>query len=370
MKRFIVIFILIAGLFAFKNDKTDQYHWYKGNTHSHSVVSDGDNPPFKVVKSYHDKGYNFLLLTDHNFLVNIDTVKMPENMRKDFILIPGEEVTDQKSVHTTAFNIKKYVPFSNDANSETDLKKRREEIMAALKTPNQFSKTELLQMHTDGIIKAGGIPFLNHPNFADGLQVSDILPVKNLHHMELYNGHPGVYNWGKEGHAAVEVKWDSILSSGQLMYGVSADDMHNLETNSPKDANPFRGWIMVKSSELTPEAIHNSVLNGNFYSTTSIILKTCDISKKKCVIEIDGPATTLEIANSAVVPRIDETGQVGFLTEFIGNNGIVLSKTFGMQASYKPKKTDKYIRARVTYCKKTEKGFEKLFAWSQPVFVN
>lgn len=369
MKNTILAFLLIFILVSFKTGK-EKTNWYKGNTHCHSTISDGDNPPFKVIKAYHDHGYNFLLLTDHNFLVNPDTIKMPSPLRADFILIPGEEVTDRKSVHTNAFNINKYVPFSDDPNQETDWQKRREEIIKALKTPGNLTKTEMLQMHVDGILEAGGIPILNHPNFSEGLQVSDILHVKNLRHMELYNGHPGVANWGKEGHIAVEAKWDSILSAGRLMYGVASDDMHDLETRSPKDANPFRGWIMVKSSELTPNAIQQAVGKGDFYASNSVMLKTCIIGSKKCIVEIDEPATRTELSNSLGVPRIDETGQVGFQIEFIGNHGKVLSKTFGLKADYRPEKDDKYVRARVTYCKKTEKGFEKWFAWTQPVFVN
>lgn len=370
MKKIIILFLTITFFYACQNNKELNYQWYKGNTHCHSTVSDGDSAPFKVVKAYHDHGYNFLLLTDHNFLVNSDTIKMPEGLRDDFLMIPGEEVTDQKAVHTTAFNISEYVLFSNDPNLETDLKKRREEIIKAVYTPNNFSKTELLQMHVDRIIKAGGIPFLNHPNFDTGLQVSDILPVTNLHHLELYNGHPSVANWGKEGHVSVEAKWDSLLTKGVKMYGVAADDMHDLETNSIKDANPFRGWIMVKSNELTALSMQKSIANGDFYSTNGVTLKTDKMNTNKCVIEVDETATQKEILSSCGVPRIDKTGKPGYTIEFIGNKGVVLSETNGLKASYKPKKNDRYVRARITHCTETDKGFEKLFAWTQPVFIN
>ncbi len=369
IKIFAASVLSLALLCGFKKGK-EETKWYKGNTHSHSTISDGDNPPFKVIKEYHDHGYNFLLLTDHNFLVDPDTIKKPSPLRKDFILIPGEEITDQKAVHTTAFNISEYVPHSKDPKQKTDDEKIPDEIITSQKNSVNLNATELLQFHVDGIIKAGGIPILNHPNFAEGLQVDDIIPVKNLHHIELYNGHPGVANWGKTGHISVEAKWDSILSRGQLMYAVSSDDMHHLETKLQKDANPFRGWIMVRSNELTPNSIHKSVANGDFYATNSVILKTCEISEKKCVIEIDEKATFRELSHSFGVPRIDETGNEGFLIEFIGDGGKVIWKTTGLKAEYKPKRNDKYVRVRITYCVKTDKGFEKLFAWTQPVFVD
>lgn len=363
MKKFVLFFFLFAGFYACENNEDSGYQWYKGNTHCHSTISDGGSAPNKVVKAYHDRGYNFLLITDHNFLGDIDTIKMPLPLREDFLMIPGEEVTDQKAVHTTAFNISRYVPFSNDPNQETDYEKRQEEIIKARNTPVEYTKSELMQMHVDGIIKAGGIPILNHPNFSS-LQVSDILPVNNLHHIELYNGYPSLEKWGKEGHVSVEAKWDSLLSRGYQIYGVAADDMHSL-----KKARTMNAWIMVKSKTLIAESIHQSIANGDFYATNSVILKTCMMTAKKCVVEVDDTATQKEVTGSYGVPRIDKTGQAGFTIEFIGNKGTVLSKTAGLKASYKPKSKDKYVRARISYCTETDEGFEKLFAWTQPIFI-
>jgi hypothetical protein len=46
--------------------------WFKGNTHSHTRISDGNASPEYVVNWYHEHGYNFLVLTDHNKFVNPD----------------------------------------------------------------------------------------------------------------------------------------------------------------------------------------------------------------------------------------------------------------------------------------------------------
>ena len=154
------------------------------------------------------------------------------------------------------------------------------------------------------------------------------------------------------------------------MYGVASDDMHDLETRSPKDANPFRGWIMVKSNELNPESIQKSVATGSFYASNSVILKNYKATSKKYHVKVDENATRKELFSSAGVPRLDNTGEEGFLIEFIGANGKLLSKTAGLEALYQPKKSDIYVRARITFCKKTDKGFEKWFAWTQPVFVD
>ena len=42
--------------------------WWKGNTHTHTLWSDGDGAPELVADWYVRHGYNFLVLTDHNVL--------------------------------------------------------------------------------------------------------------------------------------------------------------------------------------------------------------------------------------------------------------------------------------------------------------
>src|SRR6185436_5380373 len=40
--------------------------WWKGNLHTHSLWSDGDDYPEMVVAWYQERGYQFLCLSDHN----------------------------------------------------------------------------------------------------------------------------------------------------------------------------------------------------------------------------------------------------------------------------------------------------------------
>ena len=46
----------------------DGPRWLKGNTHTHTLWSDGDAPPESAVAWYVDRGYHFLVLSDHNLL--------------------------------------------------------------------------------------------------------------------------------------------------------------------------------------------------------------------------------------------------------------------------------------------------------------
>src|SRR5687767_1959449 len=44
------------------------HHWYKGNLHTHSLWSDGDDYPEMVADWYKRNGYHFLAISDHNVL--------------------------------------------------------------------------------------------------------------------------------------------------------------------------------------------------------------------------------------------------------------------------------------------------------------
>jgi len=44
--------------------------WYRGNLHTHTTNSDGDESPEFVANGYDTNGYDFLAITDHNFVRN------------------------------------------------------------------------------------------------------------------------------------------------------------------------------------------------------------------------------------------------------------------------------------------------------------
>lgn len=48
--------------------KSSQQAWFKGNMHTHSLWSDGDDYPEMIADWYQQHGYNFLVFTDHNVL--------------------------------------------------------------------------------------------------------------------------------------------------------------------------------------------------------------------------------------------------------------------------------------------------------------
>jgi hypothetical protein len=69
--------------------------WYKGNTHAHTLKSDGDSTPEEVAKWYRDNGYHFLFITDHETITPVDELNKTFGKDGEFIVFQGQEVTDR-----------------------------------------------------------------------------------------------------------------------------------------------------------------------------------------------------------------------------------------------------------------------------------
>ena len=362
------ILIATAILFTFScapkdkpQDTAKPLSWFKGNTHVHTTLcGHADTQPDTVATWYLDRGYNFLILSEHNLFIDPATVNLPAGRREDFILIPGEEVTDFAAIHTTAMNINRLVKAQRQ---ETD------EMPEFSTSEYSNAKVYLMQKHTDSIKRAGGIAILNHPNFVSGAAASYIRDVNGLEMMELHNGHPDVYNWGNDKHASMEQKWDSLLTAGRRVYGVSSDDAHSFKKWAPDVSNPGRGWVMVQSESLTPDAITAAMQQGKFYSSSGVMLAEIAIESDQYKIVVDESTTYKEIESPFVIGYKLQENEEGFIIEFVSENGEVLQSTEGLAASFPINKASKYLRAKVTYSRNRGNASEQFFAWSQPVFL-
>ena len=108
MKKLIIILLLFNWILVQSQGK--KLKWYKGNTHTHTVLSGhADTHPDTVALWYLERNYNFLILSEHNQFIDPESINLPVDRRKDFILIPGEEVSDYKHIHTTGMNVSREV---------------------------------------------------------------------------------------------------------------------------------------------------------------------------------------------------------------------------------------------------------------------
>lgn len=306
-------------------DSGAKLNWYKGNTHTHTNNSDGDSPADEVVKWYRSNGYNFVFITDHEYITRVAPLNEMLGKTGVFLVISGQEVTDRygsKPYHVNGLGLRTVV------------------------RPNRLpGAVETLQKNIDDIRKAGGVPQLNHPNFGWALTAAEIARLKNVNLMEIHNGHPLVNNLGGGGSPSVEQIWDELLTGGKVIYGIADDDSHSFKRLGDRTAaTPGQAWVVVRAAELTPEAITSALDRGDFYASTGVELE--DYSA--------GP--------SGISIKIKEQKSSKYRVEFIGSGGRVLADTITNPAVYRFAGNEGYVRAKI---------YESngRLAWTQPVFI-
>jgi hypothetical protein len=374
--------------------KKEVKRWYKGNLHTHSYWSDGDEYPEMILDWYKTHQYDFIALSDHNTLsrdenwikvvkskmyedsfqhylkrfgaswvtYKIDSgrklVKLktyPEYRKKmagpGFLIIPAEEISDGyggKPLHMGGINLQQLVVPQNGG-----------------------SITETLQRNIDAVLKQRkdtGVPMfphINHPNFHYAITAQDIIGVHGERFFEVYNGHPQVHNEGDSTHPGTEALWDEIniayYKRGQpLLLGLGTDDSHSYHQFGSAYANAGRGWVMVYADSLKPGSLIDALERGDFYASSGVRLKNISLNQKDITLEIQADAG------------------VNYTIEFIGaskdaEKTSVLSRVAGTKASYRVTSDHMFVRARITSTKLKSNPYkdkEVEMAWTQPVSGN
>jgi hypothetical protein len=301
--------------------------WYRGNTHTHTLNSDGDSSPEVVVEWYRKNGYHFVVLTDHNLRTPVDELNTAFGVPGEFIVLPGVEVTDRfqgAPVHVNGIGV-------------------RESVMP--QGGNNIA--EMLDSNARAVRAAGGVAQINHPNFGWALTAKAIAATTEAQLFELWNAHPLVNNRGGGKSPSTDEIWDTVLSSGRRIFGVASDDAHHFQGEFTRArTNPGRGWIMVRAPELTPDAILAALERGDFYASTGVELKAYAASNQGIQIE-------LPESSSQTAPR--------YRTYFIGARGKVLKLDESLRPAYNFRGNERYVRVRVESSNGT-------VAWTQPVF--
>ena len=139
--------------------------WFKGNLHTHTLNSDGDSAPEEVVRWYREHGYDFLVLTDHNFLTGVDGLNALQGAAGKFLVVRGEEVTSavgSKPIHVNGFDMRR-----------------------AVDPPQAATVVDMVQGMVDAIRAAEGAPSINHPNFGWAISAEELAgPTRVLDSMD------------------------------------------------------------------------------------------------------------------------------------------------------------------------------------------
>jgi hypothetical protein len=307
--------------------------WYRGNTHTHTINSVGDSTPDDVVKWYRENGYNFVFITDHKMVTNVDPLNALFGAAGQFLVIQGEEVSSNFA--SAAGKVYVHVNSLNP----------RQTVIPVYGA----SARDTLQKNLDAIHSAGGLAQINHPNFMWQLNAEDVVAVKGARLLEIMNMHPLVNSFGAgPDFPSAEELWDQVLSRGVVVWGVASDDASEFKVHDPSAAGgrPGKGWIVVHAGHLTAAEIMQAIDKGDFYASTGIALKD---------YKVEGNRITIEMSET-------NDYMTKYRTRFIGKGGVVLQDSTATPATYVIKGNEGYVRARV--CDSNGK-----MAWTQPVFV-
>ncbi len=398
--------------------------WFKGNTHAHSLWSDGDDFPEMITDWYARNGYAFLGLSDHNTLARGERWLDQEAVEKKrkgigrkvvdkyrdrfgadwvqtrtgksgqpevrlrtfeeyrglfekpgaFLLIESEEVSaamGQVPVHINAVNVAEAIKPIKDLATVKDVLRANMQAIA------------------EHAVKHGRpvIAHLNHPNFRWALTAEDLAHVVEDKFFEVFNGHPMVYNDGHPDRAesSMDRIWDvaNTIRIAELkaapLFGLGTDDSHNYHGG---DVSPGRGWVMVRAEKLEPDAIIQSMQRGDFYASSGVTLKDVRFDKASGTlkIEIAGEAgvtyTTQFIGTRKGYDRAvekvptPEGENVPYRLRYSKDVGTVLATSDSLTPSYTLTGDELYVRAVITSSAAPKNPIEpgqKAKAWTQPV---
>lgn len=199
--------------------------WAKANTHTHTTNSDGDSSPTAVINLYKNKGYSIVAVTDHGFVTDCTPFT---NLSANFLCVNSEEWTSTK--HVVRVNVSSAYN-NNIAN---------------------------LQNAVNAAQNEGGFAIAAHPNWSSTpWTVAELTSLQNYTSMEIYN--KVIERLSPDPYAVV--KWDEVLKTGKKMFGVAADDMHQVNVDLGY------GFTKVYMPEFTKQAYINSMRTGYFYAS-------------------------------------------------------------------------------------------------------
>lgn len=396
-------------------DGTPRY--WKGNLHTHSLWSDGNDFPEMIADWYKRHGYQFLAMTEHNLLADgdkwVDAVVSNPNRKQavakyrarfgdawverrsdagkeqvrlkpqaeyrslleeagEFLLVPAEEITHQYAkapVHINAINVRdKVTPVDGGSVAET--------IRVNLGIAGEQRK------------KTGwrSAVVLNHPNFKWGVRGEDMLSADGLRFFEVFNGHSGVENYGDATHPSTERLWD-IVNAVRVgrnglppVFGLGTDDSHEYHAWGAGKTNPGRGWVMVRAPHLTAEAVVAGMEAGDFYASSGVTLD--DVRKEggelRLAVRADPGVTyrtefvaTMKGAKLDGEPRLDKDGKPLNVTRVYSDEiGAVVARSTSLRPAYRFTGNELTVRAKVVSSRPHPNPYrtgDTEIAWTQPV---
>ena len=314
----------LVGLVVVQAAEPKRY--YKGNTHAHSLWSDGNDFPEMVIDYYHRNDYDFAVVSDHDVMAegyrwmsvkDINARQMAEGPGaiekceerfgpdwiewhevegergivlktlaefrakfeepESFLILKAEEISSRSEtgpIHINALNLERNIEHVNREDWSTVAVIR--EVMQAVKRQEEEMGRPILA-------------HLNHPNYLWAVTAEDLAAVVEEQFFEVYNGHPLINHEGDETRPGDEQIWDiantiRIAKMGEApLFAVATDDSHWYHGGQ---VSPGRGWIMVAAENLATDALIHAMRAGDFYASSGVTLESVRYEPDTRMIEI------------------------------------------------------------------------------------
>lgn len=291
----------------------------KGGLHCHTTRSDGADSPEDVIRYYYQNAYDFLAITDHrkyNFT----------NFAQDvpITIIPGMEFDNTfeqgrgwRTFHTVCIG-----PAKADGNGF-----EQDEYLDSGIAKNQ----EEYQSYLDDFHEKGNMTIYCHPQWSS-TPARYFENQKGNFAMEIWNSGCAMLN----GMDTDAVYWDELLGQGKVIYGVAADDGHQMEQHC-------NGWVMVNADN-NINCILEALKNGAFYSSCGPEIYDFYVKDGYAVVECS-PVSKIRLHCDMHPTRIRKS-----------EDGSMVHAEFKVEDKYK------YVRATII-------DKDGKYAWTNPIFL-
>ncbi|MCA9530618.1 MAG: PHP domain-containing protein [Myxococcales bacterium] len=255
--------------------------WYAGDLHMHTIHSDGTPTVEELAVLAEQRGLDFIEVSDHNNVTQLDYYKEVQARHPTVLLIPGEEWTTYEG-HANAIGVTRVVPFTLGVDGVT------------------------ANVAADDTHAQGGLFSINHPTLDLGdacigcAWTQPIDPFK-VDAVEIENG-----AYSKYGQLFYEKNlafWDGLLDSGAHIAAVGGSDDHKgAHASGFTESVIGRPTTMVYASELSVAAIVDGIKHHR------TVVKLDDVDDPMIELRADGELPdggTIEAASMTLSVHVE-----------------------------------------------------------------
>ena len=263
--------------------------WLKGSTHVHGKASgDSSEPNGSVIAWYEQHHYDFIVLTDHNRVSELDptsdtrgqiTVRDPH---AGLIVLSGIELTHNPvgclPVGDPSGNCRIHVNVLGPTarpGGRLEWADRR-----------SHARIDMYRAALNAQAALGGLAQLNHPQWLWGMtpELLAELARRGVRLVEIANSAFSKWNAGDADHPSTEALWDAALVRGAILWGTASDDAHDYDGHGKYPAGG--GWVVVHARR-EPRAILEALAAGRFYASNGVVLERAAVDRGELVVAVD-----------------------------------------------------------------------------------